>query len=163
MNEKTFSPKTNQQYVLVKADLLLKQKHYKEALPYLETALKNAPKREQARISFIYAQVLERLGLYADAYEKYAYTIKKNPSLEMEFNAFLNKTRCYQGSNKDAVKKDMAKLMKKQSNAPYLENLILLVSFMHVVAMKRRQLSFIKLQLIPVLEMVLIRQKRYWL
>lgn len=123
MNEKTFSPKTNQQYVLVKADLLLKQKHYKEALPYLETALKNAPKREQARISFIYAQVLERLGLYADAYEKYAYTIKKNPSLEMEFNAFLNKTRCYQGSNKDAVKKDMAKLMKKQSNAPYLDQI----------------------------------------
>ena len=132
MNEKTFTPKTNQLFVCVKADLLLKQEQYTDAVPYLKTAIEHAPRRQKARRCFILAQVLERLGKFGEAYEWYTQTIKSHPLHELEFNATLNQAQCYQGKDTDKVLANLRKLLKKQSNADYQDQIYFAIAELYL-------------------------------
>ena len=123
MNEKTFSAKTNAEFVLVKADLLLKQRNYAEAVPFLKTAISQSKRSQKARREFILAQCYQRMGKIAEAYEWYAAAAKDNPSHQLEFNARLGQAQCYQGSDTKKVLADLRRLTKKQSNADYLDQI----------------------------------------
>lgn len=123
MNDKSFNQNTSKMFVTVKADLLLKEGHLADAVPFLETALENASRKDKARISFVYAQVLERLGRYDEAYEKYDYTIKRSTPYVMEFNSFLGKSRCYKGRDYSEVLADLRHLLKRQSNGDYQDQI----------------------------------------
>jgi len=69
LDEGGFSPTTNLLFVYVKADLLLKQKRYQEAVPFLESAY-NAEKKQQqqARLGFILGQIYEKEQQYDKAF-----------------------------------------------------------------------------------------------
>ena len=99
IDEKTFTYKTNEIFVLVKSDLLLKQKQYEEAIPFLLTAVEQSDKKDKARMSYILAQVYEKIGNYSQAYKWYEECLDKNPLHELEFNAMLSQARCYQGDD----------------------------------------------------------------
>lgn len=123
IDEKTFTYKTNEIFVLVKSDLLLKQKQYEEAIPFLLTAVEQADKKEKARMSYILAQVYEKIGNYSQAYKWYEECLDKNPLHELEFNAMLSQARCYQGDDISSLKEKLEKLIKKQSNSEYLDQI----------------------------------------
>ena len=123
IDEKTFTYKTNEIFVLVKSDLLLKQKLYEEAIPFLSTAVEQADKKDKARMSYILAQVYEKIGNYSQAYKWYEECLDKNPLHELEFNAMLSQARCYQGDDISSLKEKLEKLIKKQSNSEYLDQI----------------------------------------
>lgn len=123
IDEKTFSHNTNKIFVLVKSDLLLKQGNYEEAIPFLITAVDQASREDEARMSFILAQTYEKLGNYSQAYTWYENCLDKRPLHEMEFNAMLSQARCYQGNDIETLKKKLEKLIKKQSNSEYLDQI----------------------------------------
>ena len=123
IDEKTFTYKTNEIFVLVKSDLLLKQKQYEEAIPFLLTAVEQADKKDKARMSYILAQVYEKIGNYSQAYKWYEECLDKNPLHELEFNAMLSQARCYQGDDISSLKEKLEKLIKKQSNSEYLDQI----------------------------------------
>ncbi len=123
IDEKTFSHKTNEIFVLVKSDLLLKQGHYEDAIPFLLTAVEQADRNDKARMSYILAQVYEKKGDYAEAYKWYEECLDNNPLHELEFNAMLSQARCYQGKDIDSLKEKLEKLIKKQSNSEYLDQI----------------------------------------
>lgn len=123
IDEKTFTYKTNEIFVLVKSDLLLKQKLYEEAIPFLSTAVEQADKKDKARMSYILAQVYEEIGNYSQAYKWYEECLDKNPLHELEFNAMLSQARCYQGDDITSLKAKLEKLIKKQSNSEYLDQI----------------------------------------
>ena len=123
IDEKTFSHETNEIFVLVKSDLLLKQGLYEDAIPFLSTAVEQADKKDKARMSYILAQVYEEAGQYAEAYKWYEECLEGNPLHELEFNAMLSQARCYQGNDIESLKEKLEKLIKKQSNSEYLDQI----------------------------------------
>lgn len=123
LSEKAFSARTTKLYVLVKADLLLRQKQYEAALPYLQNAIEITKKDQRKRVMFIYAQVLEKLKRYGEAYNAYEAVKKKRPDYVMEFNSVLGMAKCYQGSSMDDIKKEVDRLVKRASNADYLDRI----------------------------------------
>lgn len=124
LDEGRFSPTTNLLFVYVKADLLLKQKRYQEAVPFLESAY-NAEKKQQqqARLGFILGQIYEKEQQYDKAFTYYNYVLKKNPPYEMAFNANLKKTQSYQGKDYEKMIKDVTKLASNERNYEYLDQL----------------------------------------
>lgn len=123
MGEADFIPKTNRMYVLARADLLLRQKQYKAAIPFLQTAIKNEKGELKSRLMFIYGQVLEEQGRFGEAFDQYKACINSNPPHQMEFNSFLNMARCYEGGNTGMILAQLARLLKKQSNDQYKDQI----------------------------------------
>lgn len=123
IDEKTFSHNTNEIFVLVKSDLLLKQGLYEDAIPFLSTAVEQADRNDKARMSYILAQAYEKAGNYAEAYKWYEECLDSNPLHELEFNAMLSQARCYQGKDIESLKKKLEKLIQKQSNSEYLDQI----------------------------------------
>lgn len=123
MDEKSFTPQINKLYVRVMADLLLKQEQYVEAIPFLETAIKEAKGEEKTRLCYILAQVHEKLKHYNDAFVWYQEVLDNHPLHEMEFNALLSQARCYQGKDTSPILAQLEKLIKKQSNQEYLDQI----------------------------------------
>ena len=123
IDEKTFTHHTNEIFVLVKSDLLLKQGYYEEAIPFLLTAVDQSDRKDKARMSYILAQVYEKLGNSPEAYKWYEECLDNNPLHELEFNAMLSQARCYQGKDIESLKAKLEKLIKKQSNSEYLDQI----------------------------------------
>ena len=74
-------------------------------------------------MSYILAQVYEEIGNYSEAYKWYEECLDKNPLHELEFNAMLSQARCYQGDDITSLKAKLEKLIKKQSNSEYLDQI----------------------------------------
>lgn len=123
LTEKDFSHRTTKLYVLVKADHLLRTGEYEAALPFLKNAIEFNKGLVKKRVMFIYAQTLERLGRYNEAYNAYNDVKKKHPDYIMEFNAVLNMARCYQGTSMEPIKKEIDRLLKRASNEQYKDRI----------------------------------------
>lgn len=123
LGENDFVPKTTRMFVLVRADLLMEQERYAEALPYLLQAIEDSRGDRKARMLYIYGQALEELGRSGEAYTAYEICIDKNPPAAMEFNAFMSMARCYQGSDAGEVLARLQRLLKKQSNEQYKDQI----------------------------------------
>lgn len=123
LTEKDFSNRTTKLYVLVKADLLLRTGEYEAALPFLKNAIDFNKGLVKKRVMFIYAQALERLGRYNEAYNAYNDVKKKHPDYIMEFNAVLNMAKCYQGTSMEPINKEIDRLLKRVSNEQYKDRI----------------------------------------
>ncbi len=131
LTEKDFSNRTTKLYVLVKADLLLRMGEYEAALPFLKNAIDYNKGLVRKRAMFIYAQVLEQTGRYAEAYNAYNDIKKKHPDYIMEFNAVLNMARCYQGTSMEPIKKEIDRLLKRASNEQYKDRIYYTMGKLH--------------------------------
>ena len=103
-------------YASVSADIKLKTKQYKEAIPFIKLALpEESKKMYRPRFQFVLGQLYQLFGdrkLAKNAYEK---VIKMQPSNEMYFNARLRIAEL-NDSPKEAIKQlnKMAKLDKNK-------------------------------------------------
>jgi tetratricopeptide (TPR) repeat protein len=107
----------------VTADILLKQKKYKDAIPYLELALsREKDKYQKRRFTYLLAQLYKETGEDKTAYERYKSIIRKNPPYEMEFNARISMAQLGQQSQKDVLKM-LRRMTKNSKNKEYLDQL----------------------------------------
>ena len=103
-------------YASVSADVLLKTKHYKDAIPFVKIALPNENKREnKPRFQYVLAQLYQMDGEREAARNAYQKVIKMQPSNEMDFNARLRLAQL-EKSPQDGIKllNKMAKLDKNK-------------------------------------------------
>ena len=104
-------------YAAVSADVLLKTKHYKDAIPFVKIALPNEKKREnKPRFQYVLAQLYQMDGEREAARNAYQKVIKMQPSNEMDFNARLRLAQL-EKSPQDGIKllNKMAKLDKNKA------------------------------------------------
>ncbi len=81
----------SQLYAAFNADLLIKKKQYKEAIPFLKLAEANEKdKKMRMRFNFILGQLYEIQGDVNAAYDAYEKVMKGSPEFEMDFNAHVN-------------------------------------------------------------------------
>jgi len=109
-------------YASVNADLLLKKRQYKEAIPFLEIALKSEKnKTNKKRFHYLLAQLYQKAGNNAAALATYNKLIKMSPSFEMELNAQINMASLEPNANK--VRKSLQKMMKDPKNKDYCDQI----------------------------------------
>ena len=109
-------------YAEVHAALLLKKEQYKEAIPYVELAAKGQQKkRDKARFDFVLGQLYQLNSDSQKAMEAYKKTLKRNPPVEMDFNAKLRINELMP-EGKNAVK-SLLKMAKDYKYKDYLDQI----------------------------------------
>lgn len=109
-------------YAAVSADLLLKKRQIKEAIPFLELTLKNEKdKVQKQRFTYLLAQLYQKTGNNTDAFKTFSAVSKLNPPYEMDFNARIYKAEL----NPDipAVRKELKKMILNPNNKDYKDQL----------------------------------------
>lgn len=110
-------------YLATQADLLLKKKQYKEAIPFLVKALsKENDSFLKNRFKFVLAQLYKINGDKALSYNLYTEVIKSNPPYVREFNARLQRAELYQ-TNIKSIRREIVKMTKNPNNKEYLDQL----------------------------------------
>lgn len=123
LNQKSLKGDNVGLYAAVYADLLLKQHHYKEAIPYVEMALKKEKSKNlQQRFSFLLAQLYQEAGDKNKAYTAYSQLIKQNPPFEMAFNARISRASLFIG-NMNEIRSELNKMIKNYNHKDYLDQL----------------------------------------
>ncbi len=106
---------------------LLGSQRYREAIPYLNSIIKNEKsKLQRARQYFLLGQVYQLLDEPQQAYQAYGKVIKQSPPYEMELNARIRQTEVTSHQNRANLKKVTAKLEKmthSDKNKDYLDQI----------------------------------------
>lgn len=112
---------------MAQAHFFLLQKRYEDALPRLEKAAESADKKtEQARLTYIIAQIHQLGGRGQAAFDAYERTLKLNPDYEMDFNCRLNMTQNSWLSGKstaEAAIKELEKMLTDIKNDPFRDRI----------------------------------------
>ena len=97
IKKEDIASQNNGLYASAWADLLIKQKEYRQAIPYLKTAIESEKKKKQrARFNYVMAQLLERTGDKQGAVKHYSSVISSTPPYEMDFNARINRAIAFE-------------------------------------------------------------------
>ncbi|HOS45977.1 MAG TPA: tetratricopeptide repeat protein [Paludibacter sp.] len=108
-------------YTAFQADLLLKKKQYREAIPFLEMAYdKEKDKNLKRRFSFLLAQLYQHTGDKKKAYDTYSSLLKKSPPYAMAFNARINRASLFLGNMKD-TRRELKRMARNFNNRDYLD------------------------------------------
>ena len=107
-------------YSALNADLLLKTKKYREAIPFVKIALNNESKKgNKPRFQYVLAQLYELNEEKNNAHNAYKKVLKMQPTNEMDFNARLHIAQL-EKSPEDAVKQ-LSKIAKLEKNKDKLD------------------------------------------
>lgn len=107
-------------YSAVSADLLLKNKQYHEAIPYLKIAIPAEKRRVyRPRFQYVLAQLYEMEGNRSQAADAYSKVIRMTPSPDMEFNARMHRATL-QGKGGIKALTKMTKLAKNKDKLDVL-------------------------------------------
>ena len=110
-------------FASVNADLLLKKRLYKEAIPFLELTLKKEhDKLLKQRFNFLLAQLYKKTGSNSEAFDAFTRVIKLNPNFEMDFNARIYRAEL-DNQNIASVRKELNKMTKNPNNKDYLDQI----------------------------------------
>ena len=124
VSDEEFDDRLNNLYAGAFADLLIAQHEYKEAIPYLLTAIETEKKKKtRQRFTFIAGQLYQALGEKEKAYEMYEKLLSSTTTYEMEFNAKIRQTEVYSGGESKNIVKSMEKMAKKSKNKDYLDQI----------------------------------------
>lgn len=133
LNQKNLKGDNVGLYASVYADLLLKKKQYREAIPFLEMALEREKEKAlKIRFSYLLAQLYQQTGDKRKAHDAYSALIKKNPPYEMAFNATISRAGLFM-DNMQHIRRDLLKMTKNFNNRDYLDQLFYTVgkSYLH--------------------------------
>lgn len=110
-------------YASAWADLLIKQREFRQAIPYLRTAIDAEKKKKQrARFNYVMAQLLERTGDKEGAAEHYSRVISSTPPYEMDFNARINRAQLL-SKNTASIESELKKMARNRNNKDYLDQI----------------------------------------
>lgn len=124
LNNDTLPPNLLPAYSAAYGNYLLRQKRYKEALPYLKTIIKNEKRKKQrAREYYLLGQVYQELGDNANAYNAFGKVPAQNPPYEMEFNARIKQTEVVPPSSARKNIKKLHGMARNSKNKEYLDQI----------------------------------------
>ena len=125
LSDMEYPEKLNYQFNLTLADFYLKQQKYSEAETYVSEALNLVKKKkERIRLTFIQAQLKEKVGNSKEASELYEMVIKMNPSYEMTFNAKIKRAMLFSGGKSaKSIKSELLEMLKDDKNIEYQDQI----------------------------------------
>ena len=117
----TLNATVNGHYAAADANLLIKEKKYAEALPFLKTAIDDESNSFlKARFNFVLGQLSTLLDDKTTAYNAYTAVIKKGTVSEMVFAARLQRAQVA-GEKTDQVLKELEKMARSPQNKNYVD------------------------------------------
>lgn len=106
------------------ADYLIFVKQYKEAIPYLQKAVKKEKsKLQRARLNFLLGQLYHETGNKAEAYKALRRVIRANPPYELSFNARILQTEAMASGNHNKMVKKLRRMAKNKKNKDYQDQI----------------------------------------
>lgn len=127
--------RTRREANATRADLLLRQGRYADALPYLERAARQAKGSfRKARLWYLAGQVNHHLGQDRAAYKALARCIKKSPPFELAFNARILQTEvaAAQPGNEQKMLKKLRRMARSDNNKDYLDQVYYAMGNIHL-------------------------------
>ena len=118
-----------------RADLLLRQERFEEALPYLRRAARGAKgSQRRARLYFLEGQVCQRLGRADDAYKALARCIRQSPPFDLAFNARILQTEVMATGPKQsrAMLAKLRRMARNENNKDYLDQVYYAMGNIHL-------------------------------
>ncbi|MCL2412545.1 MAG: tetratricopeptide repeat protein [Bacteroidales bacterium] len=101
-NEASLMRQTRRELPAVTADFFIAQNRYSEAIPFLQEAMRLANTRDfRNRLEFILAQIFQLEGRLQEAFIAYRNVLRRNPNMELEYNARINMALSYGGGYAD--------------------------------------------------------------
>jgi tetratricopeptide (TPR) repeat protein len=123
LNQKNLTGDNVGLYASVFADLLLKKRQYREAIPFLEMALdREKDKTLKMRFSYLLAQLYQQTGDTRKAYDAYSTLIKKSPPFEMAFNARISRASLFLGNMSD-IRRELDRMTRNFNNRDFLDQI----------------------------------------
>lgn len=124
IDKNSLSSRLSNWYETVLADLLIKQKKFKESIPYLQTAIKaEKNKFQKTREKYLLGQVYSLLGERDLAYSTFGEVSSSNAPYILEFNAKIRQTEVYSGTDTTKVTRQLRNMAKSSKNKDYLDQL----------------------------------------
>lgn len=119
------NPKLQQLYNGAMADLLVSQREYAAAFPYLIKAAEGEKNRTQrTRFYFVAAQIKQLMGDKEAAFDLYDKVLKSNPPYQMSFNAQIRQTEVVGGNHSsESLVTRLKKMAKNKNNEDYLDQI----------------------------------------
>jgi tetratricopeptide (TPR) repeat protein len=118
------SKKLQNQYSTVYADLLIKEKQYQEAIPYLQTAIKaEKNKWQKNREKYLLGQIYSHLGEKKSAYKIFEEVASSSVAYPLTFSAKIRQTEVYAGGDTSRIVGDLRKMIKSTKNKDYLDRI----------------------------------------
>lgn len=110
-------------FAATNADLLLKKRQYKEAIPFLDLAISKENNKEmKQRFGYLLAQLYQKTNDNKAAYEAFTEVIKSNPPFEMDINSRICRTQLNM-ANVTSIRNDLRKMLKNKNNKEYLDQI----------------------------------------
>ncbi|HKR03766.1 MAG TPA: hypothetical protein VJY62_03955 [Bacteroidia bacterium] len=125
-NDKEFPWKKKRgEYYAIAADYDMQKENYEKAAQELKSAIASTKKKQdRIRYTFILAQLYQKTNACDSAYPLYNKVIKKNAPYEMEFNARINRARCFDiNSGSKEIKEQLTKMLKDEKNKDFLDQI----------------------------------------
>lgn len=124
INNDGLPAKLNSWFSTVNADFLILNGEYKQAIPYLQTAIKAENKKAQKiRMNFLLAQLYALTGNNQAAYQTFGKVIKMSPPYRTELNARIKQTEVFPGGDIEKIAKNLNKMAKNPKNKEYLDQI----------------------------------------
>jgi len=122
MDRATLNKKLYNLWTSVQADVLIKQKKYADALPFLRADIKaEKNKRQKARKKYLLGQVYTALGENQMAYQTFGGVSSAHAPYKLEFSAKIRQTEVYPGGNTDKSISQLKSMSKSSKNKDYLD------------------------------------------
>ena len=114
-NQASLMRQTRRELPAVTADFFIAQNRYSEAIPFLREAMELADTRDfRNRLEFILAQIFQLEGRMQEAFMAYRNVLRRNPNMELEYNARINMALSYGGAY--ANRGDLIRQLKRMLN-----------------------------------------------
>jgi tetratricopeptide (TPR) repeat protein len=114
--------KLQNKFNTVYADFLVKQKSYREAVPYLQTAIRaEKNKLQKNREKYLLGQIYTSLGEKSLAYKTFGEIFRATVPYPLEFSARIRQTEVYTGGDTTKITKQLRKMAKSSKNKDYLD------------------------------------------
>ncbi len=113
-------------FYIIKSQYLIRTGNLEEAAVNLEKALAmNQPRSKKIRITFVAAQVNQKLGRNEKALEFYQACLKMNPQYDIAFHAKIFSAECYDAGmgGGNAIINELFKMLKDSKNKDYFDEI----------------------------------------
>lgn len=132
-NNDSLSHKLLPQHASAYCNLLLKQNRFREAIPYLQTTIKNENKRLlKARQYYLLGQLYQQTQQNDLAYQAYKKASRMNPPFELELSANIRQTEVLPHTEVEKVLKKLRRMVKSPRNKDYLDHVYYAIGNVHL-------------------------------
>ncbi len=114
-------------YAAVRADLLLKRRQFREAIPWLELVVSRESDRDlKMRFSYLLGQLYQESGNKQRAHDAYSRLLRMSPPYEMAFNTRLARAGLFMGNMND-IRRELYRMAGNNNNETYLDQVYFVI------------------------------------